>query len=74
MARDEGRKDERTKKGTRLIAVLSFHDVTGAALKAASFETSSSWRSMVPLRIGEPEAPVPYFRVASIEASITSGR
>jgi hypothetical protein len=37
-ARDEGRKDERTKKGTRLIAVLSFHDVARAALKAASFE------------------------------------
>ena len=52
--------------GNRIAASLS--------LKAATALASSLWTSNVPLRIGEPEAPRPYFRVASMAASLTSWR
>ena len=44
------------------------------SLKAASSAASSLWMSKVPERIGEPEAPRPYFSMASIAAFFTSGR
>ena len=44
------------------------------SLNRASSETNSSWTSKVPERIGEPEAPRPYFSMASVAAFFTSGR
>ena len=52
--------------GKRMAASLS--------LKEAIPSSSSLWMSNVPERMGEPEAPRPYFSMALIAASFTSGR
>jgi hypothetical protein len=44
------------------------------SLKSATAWASSLWTSSVPDRIGEPDAPSPYLRVASMAASFTSSR
>jgi hypothetical protein len=44
------------------------------SLNRASSAANSSWTSKVPDRIGEPEAPRPYFSTASAAAFFTSGR
>ena len=59
------------------IASKSFSPERMAAslsLKAATAVASSLWMSIVPERIGEPEAPRPYFSVASMAARFTSSR
>ena len=43
-------------------------------LNRASSAVNSSWTSKVPERIGEPEAPRPYFSRAKAAAFLTSGR
>jgi hypothetical protein len=42
-------------------------------MKRASFSSSSTWISRVPLRKREPAQPLPYFLIASTAASLTFG-